>query len=227
MNLLNKESYIIKLIQFGAIVSIIIISIFITQIFIQEKQNTLDSDIKKMEENFLSSNKTVVENLVNKIYNLIELEKKFEKDDFDLEAKEEVYQAYSIVMNIYNEKIKEDNYSEEKTIESIKKALREIRFNNDGYLFIYTMEGKNILNGEFPNLEGKNLWEYTDSKGTFIAKEMSEILKSKDETFYEWYWKESSNDETEYKKIGFFKKIPTLNMYIGTGYYEKNFKEIK
>ena len=178
-----------------------------------------------MEENFLSSNKTVVENLVNKIYNLIELEKKFEKDDFDLEAKEEVYQAYSIVMNIYNEKIKEDNYSEEKTIESIKKALREIRFNNDGYLFIYTMEGKNILNGEFPNLEGKNLWEYTDSKGTFIAKEMSEILKSKDETFYEWYWKESSNDETEYKKIGFFKKIPTLNMYIGTGYYEKNFKE--
>ena len=225
MNLLNKESYIIKLIQFGAIVSIIIISIFITQIFIQEKQNTLDSDIKKMEENFLSSNKTVVENLVNKIYNLIELEKKFEKDDFDLEAKEEVYQAYSIVMNIYNEKIKEDNYSEEKTIESIKKALREIRFNNDGYLFIYTMEGKNILNGEFPNLEGKNLWEYTDSKGTFIAKEMSEILKSKDETFYEWYWKESSNDETEYKKIGFFKKIPTLNMYIGTGYYEKNFKE--
>ena len=225
MNLLNKESYIIKLIQFGAIVSIIIISIFITQIFIQEKQNTLDSDIKKMEENFLSSNKTVVENLVNKIYNLIELEKKFEKEDFDLEAKEEVYQAYSIVMNIYNEKIKEDNYSEEKTIESIKKALREIRFNNDGYLFIYTMEGKNILNGEFPNLEGKNLWEYTDSKGTFIAKEMSEILKSKDETFYEWYWKESSNDETEYKKIGFFKKIPTLNMYIGTGYYEKNFKE--
>ena len=225
MNLLNKESYIIKLIQFGAIVSIIIISIFITQIFIQEKQNTLDSDIKKMEENFLSLNKRIVENLVNKIYNLIELEKDFEKDDFDLEVKEEVYQAYSIVMNIYNEKIKEDNYSEEKTIESIKKALREIRFNNDGYLFIYTMEGKNILNGEFPNLEGKNLWEYTDSKGTFIAKEMSEILKSKDETFYEWYWKESSNDETEYKKIGFFKKIPTLNMYIGTGYYEKNFKE--
>ncbi len=137
MNLLNKESYIIKLIQFGAIVSIIVISIFITQIFIQEKQNTLDSDIKKMEENFLSSNKTVVENLVNKIYNLIELERTFEKEDFNLEVKEEVYQAYSIAINIYNEKIKETNYSEEKTIESIKKALREIRFNNDGY-FLYT-----------------------------------------------------------------------------------------
>lgn len=225
MNLLNKESYIIKLIQFGAIVSIIVISIFITQIFIQEKQNTLDSDIKKMEENFLSSNKTVVENLVNKISNLIELERTFEKEDFNLEVKEEVYQAYSIAINIYNEKIKETNYSEEKTIESIKKALREIRFNNDGYFFIYTMDGKNILNGEFPNLEGKNLWEYTDSKGTFIAKKINEILKTKDETFYEWYWKESSNDEIEYKKIGFFKKIPTLNMYIGTGYYEKNFKE--
>ena len=225
MNLLNKESYIIKLIQFGAIVSIIIISIFITQIFIQEKQNTLDSDIKKMEENFLSSNKRIVESLVNKIYNLIELERDFEKDDFDLEVKEEVYQAYLIATAIYNENIKEANYSEEKTIESIKKALREIRFNNDGYLFIYKMDGGNILNGEFPNLEGKNLWEYKDARGTFISKEINEIFKSKDETFYEWYWKESSNDETEYKKIGFFKKIPTLNMYIGTGYYEKNFKE--
>jgi two-component system NtrC family sensor kinase len=225
LNLLNKESYIIKLIQFGAIVSIIIISIFITQIFIQEKQNTLDSDIKKMEENFLSLNKRIVENLVNKIYNLIELEKDFEKDDFDLEVKEEVYQAYLIATAIYNENIKEANYSEEKTIESIKKALREIRFNNDGYLFIYKMDGGNILNGEFPNLEGKNLWEYKDARGTFISKEINEIFKSKDETFYEWYWKESSNDETEYKKIGFFKKIPTLNMYIGTGYYEKNFKE--
>ena len=116
MNLLNKESYIIKLIQFGAIVSIIIISIFITQIFIQEKQNTLDSDIKKMEENFLSSNKTVVENLVNKIYNLIELEKKFEKEDFNIEITEEVHQAYLIATAIYNENIKEANYSEEKPL---------------------------------------------------------------------------------------------------------------
>lgn len=87
------------------------------------------------------------------------------------------------------------------------------------------MNGENILNSEFPNVEGKNHWEYKDARGTFLLKEMNELLISKDETFYEWYWKESSNDETEYRKIGFFKKIPSLDMFVGAGYYEKNFKK--
>ncbi|RXJ82845.1 sensor histidine kinase [Arcobacter cloacae] len=225
MDFLNKENNIIRLIQFGAIISIIIVSFVITQIFIKEKKSNLDADVKKMEENYLSFNKVVVENLVNKIYNLIELERKFEKEDFNNEIKEEVTQAYSLILSIYNEKINEKEFSKEKIIESIKNALRDTRFNNDGYFFLYKMDGENIFNGEFPEIEGKNLWEYTDSKGTFLLKEMNEILKSKDETFYEWFWKEKFNDEIEYKKIGFFKKIPELNMFVGAGYYEKNLKK--
>jgi two-component system, NtrC family, sensor kinase len=225
LDLLNKEKNVINLIKYGAMSSIIIISIIIMLVSINEKNKDLNLEILKIEEDYLSLNKLMVENLVNKTYNLIELEKKFEKEDFDSEMKEEVYQAYSIAMNIYNERIKEPNYSEEKTINSIKNALKEIRFNNDGYLFLYKMNGDSILNTEFPNIEGKNFWEYQDSKGTFILKEMNTILQNKDETFYEWYWQESLSDKKEYKKIGFFKKIPSLNMFVGGGYYEKNFNK--
>ncbi len=46
-------------------------------------------------------------------------------------------------------------------------------------------------------------------------------------TYYSWYW--PKNDNKEYKKIGFFKKIEPLNLYIGTGRfvvdYEQNLKK--
>ncbi|GGD48658.1 hypothetical protein GCM10012288_23510 [Malaciobacter pacificus] len=223
--ILKKENSVLKLIKYGALISIIIVSLLITILFVKEKNDLLSSDIKKIEENYLSLNNRTIENLVNKIYNLIELEKDFEKEDFNSEIKEEVTQAYSLILSLYNEKINQKEFSQEKFIGSIKNALRDIRFNNDGYLFLYTMDGKNIFNGEFPAIEGKNLWEHKDSKGTFLLKEMYSILKNKDETFYEWFWKEKPSDKLEYKKIGFFKRIPELNMFIGAGYYEKNLKK--
>ena len=129
MNLLNKESYIIKLIQFGAIVSIIIISIFITQIFIQEKQNTLDSDIKKMEENFLSLNKRIVENLVNKIYNLIELEKDFEKYFHLILSGKNIINSFfdSVMVMDKDEMIKNNRIAILKSLDNAFKQVADIK----------------------------------------------------------------------------------------------------
>jgi signal transduction histidine kinase len=226
LNLVNNEKYIINVIKYGAIASIIIVALIITQMFIYQKNNELNSDIKVLEENYLIQNKILVENLVNKFYKLIELEKEFKRNDFNNEIKQEVEQAYSIAMTIYNENIKKPNYSKEKTINSIKSALRVIRFNNNsGYFFLYEMQGKNILNTEFPNIEDTNLWNYKDARGTLILQEMNKILSTKNETTYEWYWKKDITDEKEYKKIGFFKKFEPFDMFIGAGYYEKEFNE--
>jgi two-component system, NtrC family, sensor kinase len=225
LNLFKNEKYIINVVKYGAIVSIVIFTFIITQIFIYQKNSELDSDLKILEEHYLTRNEISVENLVNKIYKLIELEKEFGKNDFDDEIKEEVEQAYSIAMSIYNEDIKKPNYSKEKTLDSIKSALRAIRFKNNGYLFLYEMQGKSILNTEFSNIEGKNLWNYKDSRGTLILQEMNKILNTKNETAYEWYWKKNISDEMEYKKIGYFKKFEPFNMFIGSGYYEKDFYE--
>ncbi|WP_428026423.1 sensor histidine kinase [Arcobacter sp.] len=220
----KDEKGLLNFIKYGAISSLIIFTMIIIQILIYQKDKELNYEIKKLEENYISHNKVMVQNLVTKIYKLIDLEREFEKKDFDNLIKEEVYQAYGIAKIIYNKNIKKANYSKEKTLDEIIAALRGIRFNNDkGYLFIYEMSGKNILNAGFPNMEGKNLWNFRDSKGTLILQDMNKILSSKDETFYNWYWKKSADDEKEQKKIGFFKKFEPYNLFIGSGYYEKDF----
>ncbi|WP_419764021.1 MAG: cache domain-containing protein [Arcobacter sp.] len=225
MNILKNEKSLLNFIRYGAIICIIVFSFIVIEVVIYQKKQEVNDEIKKQEEGYISHNKIMVENLVNKAHKLIDLEREFEKEDFKNLVKEEVYQAHAIATLIYNKNIKRADYSKAETIQIIKSALKAIRFNNNGYIFIYKMSGENILNAGFPNLEGKNLWDFQDSKGTYILKEMNEILSNKDETFYEWYWKKTSSDKKEGKKIGFFKKFEPYDLFIGAGYYEEDFKK--
>lgn len=93
-------------------------------------------------------------------------------------------------------------------------------------MFIYTMDGTNILNAQFPEIEDKSHWEYKDFKGTLLIQEMNKILSQKDETYYEWYWKKTKDDETQYKKVGFFKRFEPLDLFIGTGDYVDEYEKM-
>jgi len=228
--LLNDEKNLTSFVKYGAISFLIIFSFSIMEIFIHQKNVDLENDIKQLKEKYIEQNKIKVENLVNSIYEIINIEKKTENENLKKQIKQQVYQAYAIVNSIYNENIKKPNYSKEETINLIKVALRNIRFSNElGYIFIYEMNGTNILNAQFPEIEGKNFWEYKDSKGISLLKEMNVILNNKDETFYEWYWRKPYEKDREYKKIGFFKKFEPYDIFIGTGDYlvdyEKQIKE--
>ena len=225
LSILTNEKSLLNFIRYGAISSIIIISFIIIQVFIYQKDQEINKDIKQLEENYMSHNKAMVENLVNKIYKLIVMEREFEKEDFNHDIKDEVVKAHTIATLIYKNSISKAGYSKEKTIERIKSVLRTIEFNDNGYLFIYQMDGKNILNSSFTDIEGKNLWNFQDANGTYIIQEMSNILKTKDETFYDWYWQKTPDNPKNFKKFGFFKKFEPYNLFIGAGYYEEDFNK--
>ena len=216
----NREKRLLNIIKFGVIGIIIVLSILISIVFIHQKKNELKAEILLIEENYMSHNKSMVENLVNKIHKFIEVEKQIEIEELKKEVKEQVKQAHLIALSIYNKNVAKENYSKEKTINEIKETLRTIRYNSDfGYIFIYELKGKSILNSEFPNLEGKNLWNFKDASGKFIIQDMNRILKEKDETYYEWHWQKSKNDNSIDKKLGFFKKFEPYGLFIGSGDY--------
>ena len=216
----NREKRLLNIIKFGVIGIIVVLSILISIVFIHQKKNELKAEILLIEENYMSHNKSMVENLVNKIHKFIEVEKQIEIEELKKEVKEQVKQAHLIALSIYNKNVAKENYSKEKTINEIKETLRTIRYNSDfGYIFIYELKGKSILNSEFPNLEGKNLWNFKDASGKFIIQDMNRILKEKDETYYEWHWQKSKNDNSIDKKLGFFKKFEPYGLFIGSGDY--------
>lgn len=222
----SNETYILNIIRYLPIILVLILCLFISAFIIKEKKDLLKEEIKNHKSEFLQKNKTKIKKDVNRIYSRILIDKKEELDIAKKLIRREIIQAYSIIENIYNTNIKKENYSKQETLEDIKTALRNIKFlGGNGYLFVYEIDGLNILNSEFPSIEGKNLWNYKDSKGTLLLQEMKKILNVKNETFYSWYWKKPSNKTKEFEKLGFFKKFEPYNIFVGSGVYIRDIEE--
>ena len=90
ISIIHNEKALINTIRYGAIIIIIMFSIFITNIFIKEKNKDFEMELQKIEEDYISKNKITIENIVNKIYSIIEVEKKIEEDEVKESIKEHV-----------------------------------------------------------------------------------------------------------------------------------------
>lgn len=180
--------------------------------------NRFEADKEDLKQEYISNNKNEIEKNIDTISRYINNQYTNKMQYTKTNLQNHVNNAYNIINGIYNDH--KDTKSKEEIIKIIKSVLLNIRFNDGrGYFFIYERTGKNILNAEFRNLEGKNLWEFQDAKGVYLLKEMYEILNKQNEAFYKWYWKETKNSNKISQKIGLFKKFEPYNWFIGTGEY--------
>jgi uncharacterized membrane protein len=83
MKNLARESNILNFIKYGAISLVILLSILITVFFITQKNMQLKEEIHHIEKEYINLNKQAIENLVNKIYSLIDLEQNFQRRDYN------------------------------------------------------------------------------------------------------------------------------------------------
>jgi len=102
----------------------------------------------------------------------------------------------------------------------IRKALSDIRFENDksGYYFVF--EGTiTIAHAAKPSLHGKDLDSLKDKNGVHMIRELSKIA-SKGGGFVEYIWaKPKAGDQP---KLSYATLIPGTNYAIGTGVYIDN-----
>lgn len=128
-------------------------------------------------------------------------------------------EAVQIAMNIYAQNRDSKPDSEIKSM--IKDALRPVRFNNGrGYFFAVSMDGVEELYPVRPDLEGKNLLDLQDSKGTFVIRHEIEIVRQNGEGYVADYWPKPDHDPSvAHAKISFVRYVPQLDWYIGTGEY--------
>ncbi|RXJ91757.1 hypothetical protein CRV01_01310 [Arcobacter sp. CECT 8983] len=224
----KNENRILNIIKYSPIVFILFCSIFIGYFIKIEHTKNIKAEKEQLQKSFVEQERSRVEFITKKAYELIAKKDKTKTEILRTKLKNHVTNAYNIAMSIYENN--KNTKSKEEITKLIKDALRQIRFlSGRGYFFIFSMKGTSILNASFPKIEGKDLWEYQDAKGTFLLKEMSAILKKQDEVFYDWYWnKPDYENNPEYLKVGFFKKFEPYDWFIGTGEYMHDFtKEVK
>jgi hypothetical protein len=109
--------------------------------------------------------------------------------------------------------------AEKKRIDLIRAFISPIRFfpDDSGYFYVYDFKCNNIAHATQKDLQGKNLYDYKDSKGNFPIREVSNTAKNGG-GFVEFYWvKPGSKDE--FKKMGYVEPIPGTDYFIGSGVY--------
>lgn len=100
-----------------------------------------------------------------------------------------------------------------------RKFVKPIRFFDDksGYFYIYDMKGINIAHATQPENEGKDLFEYQDSKGNLLIQGLIKAA-SEGGGFVDFWW-ENPLTKKEEKKLGYAVPIKGTNFFIGSGIY--------
>ena len=220
---MKNENRIISIIKYAPIYFILILS-FLTISFISYNHyEQLENEKAFYKKHYYDAEKTRIDELIDLIYAYIVSRESNQVNELKEQLKVNVNNAHSIMTSIYEENI--DKKSKAEILENINDVLRNLKYyDGRGYYFIYDLNGNAILNSQFPNLEGKNLWNYQDSKGVYLLQEMCKILSEKDSTYFEWYWKKIDSNEHS-KKLGYFKKFEPYNIFIGMGEYIEDFDE--
>lgn len=105
-------------------------------------------------------------------------------------------------------------------VEFCRQLIDHVRFfeNQSGYFFIYDFDCRNVAHGTQKDLQGEDLYNYQDSKGNYVIRDLVAIARDQGEGTYEYYWNNPVNGEEE-PKLAWVTKIPGINYFIGSGIY--------
>ena len=101
--------------------------------------------------------------------------------------------------------------------EQAKAILSSMNFGDDGYFYVYTVDGRNLVHPRQPELIGTNLWNMRDSDGTYVIREL--IARAQEGGGFQRYlWPKPSTGKIE-RKLGYSVALPRWGWMLGTGIY--------
>jgi len=185
------------------------------------KFNTENVNIRKQ---YIQSQKDLVKREVTRTINYINYIRSLSNDKLMISLCNRVETAWDIANNIYEEN--KLTKSETDIKEMIKDALR--RYKTDpgaGYVFIYTLDGKTVLDPKNPSLEEHSSILIHDSLNNYMVKREIALMKEVDKGFINYYTSSSAgNSDSVIYKHSYIKKFKPYNWYIGSKEYLEDFE---
>jgi len=205
----------------GSLITAVIISIF----WILQEHQRFDVDANKQREIYINEQKSVIKSEAERAADHIDYVKSQAITKLRKLLSEKVNESYDIAQNIYIRNKGSKSNAEIKKM--ITDALRTIRYsNNRGYIYIYSLDGYQILNSKNPNNENKNRITLKDSLGRPVIQNEINFLKTHDEGFLDYNIdKKTINWNRRDSKIAYIKLFKPYGWYIGSKEYLTDFKE--
>lgn len=178
----------------------------------------LQMESERLRSKYMVEYENLLLNEVGRIVTYIDYEKSMTERRLKKSIRERTNEAYLIATNLVRQNV---GVIDDLTLRKlVKDSLRNIRFHNGrGYYFAFSMDGTEELFPTNPSLEGQNLLKMQDSQGTFVVKDMIQMIKSSGEGFYYYNWSKPDKPGNKYPKFAYIKYVPELDWVIGTGDY--------
>jgi two-component system, NarL family, sensor kinase len=130
----------------------------------------------------------------------------------EAELKHYVSLAERAIAHLYN-----SGRDDEATKNEAKAILAKLDYGDDGYFFLYNLEGRNLMHPRQPQLVGRDLWELRDTKGSPTIQRL--IAQAKAGGGYVRYlWEKPSSGKVA-PKLGYVIQMDRWGWMLGTGIY--------
>ncbi|MBL3520323.1 cache domain-containing protein [Arcobacter lanthieri] len=113
---------------------------------------------------------------------------------------------------------------EQELKKEVLKEISQIKFGTDGYFFVYSYDGTNLMHPINSDMVGKNLIDAKSKKGVFYIKELIEVAKKGGGTV-NYDFPKSNDDPKQYDKLGYAEGLQEWGWMIGTGIYIDNIEK--
>jgi two-component system NarL family sensor kinase len=112
----------------------------------------------------------------------------------------------------------ESGRDDEATRAEALRRLAALNYGDDGYFFVYDLEGNSLMHSRQPELVGQNLWDLKDSHGRYTIRELIQGTKDNGGGYVEYEWRKPSSAQMA-PKLGYVTAMPRWNWMVGTGLY--------
>lgn len=106
---------------------------------------------------------------------------------------------------------------DEATLNEAKAILAKLDYGDDGYFFLYDLQGRNLMHPRQPELVGRNLWELRDGSGNATIQRLIAQAKAGG-GFVRYTWEKPSSGKIA-PKLGYVVVLDRWGWMLGTGIY--------
>ncbi len=107
--------------------------------------------------------------------------------------------------------------SDPATLDEAKRILGSLSFGDDGYFFVYDMQGHSLMHPRQPELVGTDMWNWRDANGVLTIQRLIERARAGG-GFLRYTWAKPSSNRPA-PKLGYVVPVPHWGWMMGTGIY--------